>query len=167
MSTQTATTTQVHRVWIKASPEAVWDAITKPEWMDRYGYGGFPDWGEDPQPGPYTIEAGSAMQAAGASGAIVDGEIVTVDPPRRFAITYRMLMAEDLKAEGFTRVTYDVHPMDNGVTRLTITHELDGAPELYALVGGELADTGAGGGWAWILSDLKSLLETGERLGAW
>ena len=43
-ATQTATTTQVYRVYIKATPEAIWDAITKPEWIDRYGYGGFPEY---------------------------------------------------------------------------------------------------------------------------
>ena len=153
MSTETATTTQVHRVWIKATPEAVWDAITKPEWIDRYGYGGLPDWGDPPQPGPYTTSAGTGMQAGGVTGPVVDGEVVEVTPPERFVTTFRMLMDDGLKAEGFTR--------------LTIIHELDGAPNLALLVGGELADTGAGGGWAWVLSDLKSLLETGEPLGAW
>jgi len=167
MSTETATTTQVHRVWIKASPEAVWDAITKPEWTDRYGYGGFPDWGDPPQVGPYTTTAGTGMQAAGVTGAVVDGEVVEVTPPERFVLTFRMLMDDGLKAEGFTRLVYDLHPMDNGVTRLTITHELDGAPQLAVVVGGLAAEQGAGGGWAWVLSDLKSLLETGEPLGAW
>jgi len=167
MSTETATTTQVHRVWIKATPEVVWDAITKPEWTDRYGYGGLPDWGDPPQVGPYTMTAGSAMQAGGVTGAVVDGEVVEVTPPERFVLTFRMLMDDGLKAEGFTRLTYDLHPMDNGVTRLTITHELDGAPQLAVVVGGMAAEQGAGGGWAWVLSDLKSLLETGERLGVW
>jgi uncharacterized protein YndB with AHSA1/START domain len=167
MSTETATTTQVHRVWIKATPEAVWDAITKPEWTDRYGYGGFPDWGDPPQVGPYTTAAGTGMQATGVSGPVVDGEVVEVTPPERFVTTFRMLMDDGLKAEGFTRLTHELVAMDNGVTRLTITHELDGAPTLAMLVGGQLADTGAGGGWGWVLSDLKSLLETGEPLGAW
>jgi uncharacterized protein YndB with AHSA1/START domain len=167
MSTETATTTQVHRVWIKATPEAVWDAITKPEWTDRYGYGGFPDWGDPPQIGPYTTSAGTGMQAGGVTGPVVDGEVVEVTPPQRFVTTFRMLMDDGLKAEGFTRLTHEIAAMDNGVTRLTITHELDGAPNLSMIVGGQLADTGAGGGWAWVLSDLKSLLETGEPLGAW
>jgi uncharacterized protein YndB with AHSA1/START domain len=167
MSTETATTTQVHRVWIKATPAAVWDAITKPEWTDRYGYGGLPDWGDPPQVGPYEFIAGPAMEAGGYSGPTVDGEVLEVTPPERFVTTFRMLMDDGLKAEGFTRLTHEITPMDNGVTRLTITHELDGAPQLFALVGGQMADTGAGGGWAWVLSDLKSLLETGEGLGGW
>ena len=167
MSTETATTTQVHRVWIKATPEVVWDAITKPEWTDRYGYGGFPDWGDPPQLGPYTTTAGTGMQAGGVTGPVVDGEVVEITPPERFVVTFRMLMDDGLKAEGFARLIYDLHPMENGVTRLTITHELDGAPSLALVVGGQMADAGAGGGWAWVLSDLKSLLETGEPLGAW
>lgn len=167
MSTDTATTTQVHRVWIKATPEQVWDAITKPEWTDRYGYGGFPDWGDPPQVGPYTTSAGTGMQAAGVTGPVVDGEVVEATRPERFVITFRMLMDEGMKAEGFTRVIHELAPLGDGVTRLTLTHELDGAPTLSAIVGGQMADTGAGGGWAWVLSDLKSLLETGEPLGAW
>ena len=165
-TTSTATTTQVHRVWIKATPEAVWDAITKPEFNDRYGYGGIPDWGDDPQPGPYVKTAGTGMQAAGVTGPIVDGEIVEVDPPRRFALTWRMLMDEGLKAEGFTRLSYDIEPLEAGVTRLTVTHELDGAPNLALWVNGAFEHTGAGGGWPWVLSDLKSLLETGAPLAA-
>jgi hypothetical protein len=69
-----------------------------------------------------------------------------------------------LEAEGFTRLTYDIAPAQFGGTRLTITHELEGAPNLAKLVSGDLEDTGAGGGWAWVLSDLKSLLETGKPL---
>jgi Activator of Hsp90 ATPase homolog 1-like protein len=73
-------------------------------------------------------------------------------------------MDDDLRAEGFTRLTYELEPAEGGVTRLTLTHDLEGAPRLAAMVGGELEDRGAGGGWAWVLSDLKSLLETGQRL---
>jgi hypothetical protein len=69
-----------------------------------------------------------------------------------------------MKAEGFTRLRYEIDPVEDGVTRLTILHELEGAPRLYALLDGELESEGAGGGWAWVLSDLKSLLETGARL---
>jgi hypothetical protein len=50
------------------------------------------------------------------------------------------------------------------VSKLTVTHELEGAPRLSLVVGGGLEDTGAGGGWAWVLSDLKSLLETGAPM---
>ncbi len=167
MSTSTATMTQVHRVWIKATPQAVWDAVTKAEWVDRYGYGGLPDWGDTPSPGPFEIAAGTAMQQEGIHGAMIDGEILDVDAPRRLVMTWRMLMDDGVKAEGFTRLTYDVTELTDGVTRLTITHELDGAPDTFALVSGDLEGTGAGGGWGWMLSDLKSLLETGQPLPRW
>jgi uncharacterized protein YndB with AHSA1/START domain len=161
---QTIVTTQVYRVYIKATPEAVWDAITKPEWTDRYGYGGIPEYG-DQRPGtPYRILAGAGMQEQGVAGPIIDGEIVEVDPPHRFVQTWRMLMDDELAAEGFTRLTYEIEQTGEGVTRLTVSHELTGAPKLQLLVAGGAEDQGAGGGWSWILSDLKSLLETGTRL---
>jgi uncharacterized protein YndB with AHSA1/START domain len=163
-TTEKTGTTQIYRVWIKATPEAIWAAITDPEWTDRYGYGGFVDYG-DMQPGtPYAVTAGSGMQEHGVAGPVVDGEIVEADPPRRFVQTWRMLMDPAMAAEGFTRLSYDIDPLDGGVTRLTVTHELDGTPRLANLVDGSQEDKGAGGGWAWVLSDLKSLLETGTPL---
>lgn len=161
--TQTQTT-QVYRVWIKATPEAVWVAITSPEWTDRYGYGGLPDYGDLTPGTAYHIDPGKGMQEAGVEGPIIDGEILEVDPPKRFVQTWRMLMDPGLQAEGFTRLTYDIEGQEGGVTRLTVTHDVDGAPGLAAMIAGEGEDAGAGGGWAWILSDLKSLLETGSPL---
>jgi uncharacterized protein YndB with AHSA1/START domain len=157
-------TVQVYRVWIKATPQAIWDAITKPEWTDRYGYGGTVDY--DLTPGArYEVQAGTGMQAMGVTGPVVDGEIVEADPPRRLVQTWRLVMDDELKAEGFTRLTYEIEEIEGGATRLTVTHDLTGAPALASMVAGESEDAGAGGGWAWVLSDLKSLLETGERLG--
>jgi len=104
------------------------------------------------------------MQAAGVTGPVVAGEIVEADPPRRFVLTWRIVMDETMAAEPATRVSYDIVPQDGGVTRLTVTHELDGAPRTAAMVDGSQESTGAGGGWAWILRDLKSLLETGAPL---
>jgi uncharacterized protein YndB with AHSA1/START domain len=166
MSTSTdTTTTQVYRVYIKATPEAVWDAITKPEWTDRYGYGGFPEYDDGLSAGSqYRILAGTGMQQHGVTGPVVDGELVEVDPPRRFTQTWRMLMDPGLQAEGFTRLTYELEETGDGVTKLTVTHDLTGAPGLAAMVSGQGEASGAGGGWAWILSDLKSLVETGAPL---
>jgi len=70
-------------------------------------------------------------------------------------------MAPDAAAEGFTRVTWEIDGPKGGVTKLTVTHDLTGAPKLALYIAG---DEGGGGGWAWILSDLKSLLETGEPM---
>jgi len=159
--TETGVTTQVYRVYIKATPEAVWDAITKPEWTDRYGYGGTIE-GDLRAGAPYRILAGAGMQAAGVSGPVIDGELAEVDPPRKLVQTWRMLMDEELAAEGFTRLTWEIEEGEGGVTKLTVVHELEGAPKLAHMVAGGLEEVGAGGGWSWILSDLKTLLETGE-----
>ena len=155
-------TVQVYRVWIKATPQAICDAITKPEWTDRYGYTGLADYDLRPG-GAFRVVAGEAMEKAGFTGTMVDGEVIEADPPRKLVQTWRLLMDPELEAEGFTRVTYEIEEAD-GSTRLTVIHDLDGAPKLAPMVSGELSGTGAGGGWAWILSDLKSLLETGAPL---
>jgi uncharacterized protein YndB with AHSA1/START domain len=102
------------------------------------------------------------MQAAGVSGPIIDGELIEVDPPRKLVQTWRMLMDPEMEAEGFTRLTWEIEEGKSGATRLTVIHELEGAPKLANMVAGGLEDTGAGGGWSWILSDLKTLLETGK-----
>lgn len=157
-----ATTVQIHRVYITAPAQRVWDAITSPEWSDRYGYGGVV--AVDLRPGGrFVTEAGEGMRAGGITGPVVDGEVIEADPPRRLVQTWRMLMDDGLKAEGFTRLTYELHE-EWGATRLTVRHDLTGAPMLAAMVAGQADDTSAGaggGGWPWILSDLKSLLETG------
>ncbi|MEV7175275.1 SRPBCC family protein [Kitasatospora sp. NPDC093679] len=168
--TDSAATTQVYRVYIKASPEQVWDAITKPEWTDRYGYGGLTDYDFTPGaayrtlPGPAMVE-GSKEMGFPVPETVVDGEVVEADPPRKLVLTWRMAMDPRLAAEGFTRLTYELAEK-NGSTRLTVTHELAGAPQLAALVSGAHDDEqmGGGGGWSWVLSDLKSLLETGKTL---
>ncbi|HEX3335089.1 MAG TPA: SRPBCC domain-containing protein [Jatrophihabitans sp.] len=157
-------TTQVYRVWIKTTPEAVWEAITSPDWTDRYGYGGIPEYGDMTPGTKYVTNAGVGMQAVGVTGPIIDGELLEIDPPKRFVLTWRMLMDPDAEAEGFTRVEYDITPQDGGVVRLTVTHDVTGAPLIAAMIDGSNEDAGAGGGWAWILSDLKSLLETGAAL---
>jgi uncharacterized protein YndB with AHSA1/START domain len=164
MTTATeTTTTQVYRVYIKATPEAIWDAITQPEWTDRYGYGGLPEYDDGLQAGSaYRILAGVGMQAAGVTGEIIDGEVVEADPPRKLVQTWRMLMDPGLEAEGFTRLTYEIAEGEAGVTKLTVIHDLEGAPGLAAMVAGQGEADGAGGGWSWILSDLKTLLETGD-----
>jgi uncharacterized protein YndB with AHSA1/START domain len=157
---------QVYRVWIKATPEAIWDAITKSEWTQRYGYGGLADY--DLRPGrPYVVRPSEPMASMdGVPDTIIDGEIVEADPPRRLSLTWRMLMDPRMQAEGFTKLTYEIDALEGGVTRLTVVHDLEGAPALAAMVGGEHEAEGAGGGWAWVLSDLKSLLETGAPLAA-
>ncbi len=166
--TETRTTTQVYRVYIKATPEAIWDAITKPEWTERYGYGSRVEFDLRPG-GRYRAFSTEEMKAARAEmgGAptpdvIVDGEVIEADPPHRLVQTWRMLMDPGTTAEGFTRLTYEIVESRPGVSKLTLTHELEGAPRLATFVGGEMESIGAGGGWAEALSDLKTLLETGS-----
>jgi uncharacterized protein YndB with AHSA1/START domain len=100
----------------------------------------------------------------GAPEVAVVGEVVEADPPRKLVQTWRMVMDEEMAAEGFTRLTYEISEGQGGVSKLTVIHELAGAPKLAVLLAGGLEETGAGGGWNWVLSDLKSLLETGEPL---
>lgn len=94
----------------------------------------------------------------------MDGEVIEADPPRKLVQTWRLLMDPDLAAEGFTRLTWEIEQSPSSVTKVTVTHDLEGAPKLAFLVSGGLEDTGAGGGWSWVLSDLKTLLETGAAL---
>jgi uncharacterized protein YndB with AHSA1/START domain len=167
MSTTTASTvtTQVYRVYIKATPQSIWDAITRPEWTERYGYGGRAQYEPELRPGAaYRGLTSPAMRAVGAPDVGVDGEVVEVDPPHRLVQTFRMVMDEGLAAEGFTRLTYEISEGKDGVTKLTLIHELEGAPKLAVLMAGDMEDQGAGGGWSCVLSDLNSLLETGASM---
>lgn len=162
----TSVTTQVYRVYIKAPPEAVWDAITKPEWTDRYGYGGRAEFDLRPG-GAYRGLASEMMRSMGAPDVAVDGEVVEADPPRKLVQTWRMVMSPEIASEGFTRLTWEIEGGKGGVTKVTVIHELEGAPKLATLVSGGMEGQGAGGGWSWVLSDLKTLLETGTSLGAY
>jgi uncharacterized protein YndB with AHSA1/START domain len=159
-----APTTQVFEIYINASPEAVWTGVTDPEWNARYGYRG---------PMKYELQAGgkfqafatAQMRAMGLPEVIIDGEVLECVPPRKLVQTYRWLFTEQNRAEGFTRITWEIERTEGGFTRLTVTHELKGAPIMAAGVASRF-NTRGGGGWSWILSDLKSLLETGKTLGA-
>ncbi|MDQ1615614.1 MAG: hypothetical protein QOJ60_1553 [Actinomycetota bacterium] len=153
-------TTQVYRVYIRTTPQAVWDAITRPEWTARYGYGGTVDYDLRPG-GSYRGYTSPEMREQGAPDLAIDGEVVESDPPNRLVQTWRMCMDDGLKGEGFTRLTFEIDEAEHGLTRLTIVHDLTGAPQLQLLLSGEWEANGAGGGWSWVLSDLKSLLETG------
>ncbi|MDQ1605570.1 MAG: hypothetical protein QOE01_3418 [Actinomycetota bacterium] len=162
---QTPVTTQVYRVYIKATPEAIWDAITDPDWTERYGYGGRVEF--DLRPGGRVIGYTSpAMREQGAPEVALEGEVVEADPPHRLVQTWCLVMGPEMAAEGFTRLTYEIAPIDGGVTRLTVIHDLEGAPIQAQLISGAFESGGGGGGWSWILSDLKSLLETGARMAA-
>ena len=159
---ETGVTTQVSRVYIKASPEAIWDAITDPEWNERYGYPGRSEYDLRPG-GAFRAVAPPDAVAMGMPEIVADGEVVEADPPRRLVQTWRFLY-EPLESEGFTRLTWDIEEDDGGVTRLTVTHELENAPMTAEQVASVARIFEGGGGWTMILSDLKSLLETGSPM---
>ena len=162
-STSTSTTTQIYRIFIRDTPQAIWDAITTPEWTQRFGYG-LRDEIELRPGGKYRGQANAGMIAMGMSGTIVDGEVIEADPPHKLVMTWRMAIDPTLAAEGFTRLTYEIVEGRGGVTRLSVIHDLAGRPGHAAMVAGDQQGPGANGGWLWILSDLKSLLESGQPM---
>jgi uncharacterized protein YndB with AHSA1/START domain/DNA-binding transcriptional ArsR family regulator len=135
----------VFEIYIKTTPERLWEAITDPKLRATYSFGveTQSDW-----------TPGSSYEA-GVPGVvdIAAGENLEVDPPRRLVQTFNALWSDDVKAAGTSRVTWEIHPVGDSC-QLTVIHDQlpEGAnPELY-------------GGWPMILSGLKTLLETGESL---
>jgi uncharacterized protein YndB with AHSA1/START domain len=163
-SNQATPATQIYEIYIKAAPEAIWEAITTPEWTARYGYQGPAEYELRPG-GAYRANPSAAMVAMGIpQTTMVDGEVIEADPPHKLVQTYRFLFSDETRAEGFSRVTWEIAATASGFSRLTVTHELEGKPLMAAMVGSKFSESGTGG-WSWILSDLKSLLETGKPLG--
>jgi uncharacterized protein YndB with AHSA1/START domain len=137
---------KVFEIYIKTTPERLWEAITDAEMRARYnfGVGVRSDW----TPGSH-YEAVHPM----APAALMEGENLEVDPPRRLVQSFTALWSEDVKSEGTSRVTWEIEPVGDSC-RLTVTHDQlreDANAEIY-------------GGWPQILSGLKTLLETGESL---
>jgi uncharacterized protein YndB with AHSA1/START domain len=137
---------KVYEIYIKTTPERLWEAITDPDIRANYNFGAGvrSDW----TPGS-RIEMGAPK----ANGLLGEGEILEVDPPRRLVHTMVALWGDDVKQEGASRVTWEIEPVGDSC-RLTLTHDQlrEGANEqLY-------------GGWPMILSGLKTWLETGELL---
>jgi uncharacterized protein YndB with AHSA1/START domain len=137
---------KVFEIYIKTTPERLWEAITDPEMRATYsfGVGVRSDW-----------SPGSRYEAVhpGAGMTIAEGENLEVDPPRRLVQSFTALWSEDVKGEGTSRVTWEIEPIGDSC-RLTVTHDQlreEANAELY-------------GGWPQILSGLKTLLETGESL---
>ena len=142
---------KVFEIYIKTTPERLWEAITNPEMRRQYNFGVevHSDW----TPGShYTGTAGSGTVTPAMT--ILEGENLEVDPPRRLVQSFNALWSDDVKAEGTSRVTWEITPVGDDSVALTVTHDQlpeDANPELY-------------GGWPMILSGLKTLLETGEDL---
>jgi uncharacterized protein YndB with AHSA1/START domain len=135
---------KVFEIYIKTTPERLWEAITDSEMRRRYnfGVGVESDW-----------TPGSRYEASAGPIQIAEGENLEVEPPRRLVQSLNALWGDGVKAEGTSRVTWEIEPVGDSC-RLTVIHDQlrDGAnDELY-------------GGWPMILSGLKTLLETGETL---
>ena len=148
MTTMTAQTTQVYQVFIKAAPEAIWDAITKPEFTQNYFYGA-------------RIENTAERHLAHGPDGSVWGDSPTFefDPPRRLVHGWRSLYDPELADEEESRVTWEIEPQEGGYCKLTVTHaQLEGAPKT--------AESVFGAGWMMVLSGLKTLLETGQPLSS-
>jgi uncharacterized protein YndB with AHSA1/START domain len=165
----TAVTTHVYRIYIKAAPQRIWDAITRPEWTSRYGPGGHVEYELKPG-GAYRVFASDAMKKHGAEigyavpDVVMDGEVIEADPPQRLVQTIRFRWDPATEAEGFTRLTWEIDEVRPGVSKVTLIHDVDGAPRLAAVITGEMESEGQGGGWSEFLSELKTLLETGQPL---
>lgn len=167
MSTNDSADIQVYRVYIKCTPQQVWDAITKPEWTQQYGYGGRGVY--DLRPGGlYHGYTSQEMRDAGVRGGFavpeiaIEGEVIIAEAPNKLVLKWHMMMDEATASDATTRLSYEIEQISNGVTKLTLVHELIGAPKAADILAGKWESQGAGGGWNWILSDMKSLLETGK-----
>ena len=156
---------QVYRVYIKATPQAIWDAITKREWIERYGYACPAEYDLRPG-GAYKAYASEAMRALGTPEVLIVGEVIESDPPRKLVQTWHPVWDAQCAAEAPTRLTHEItsNPQMPGVLILTLTHDVTGAPSVAKMTAGE--EENAGGGFPFILSDLKTLLETGKPLAA-
>ena len=135
----------VFEIYIKTTPERLWEAITDPKMRAKYSFGveTKSDW-----------TPGSSYE--GSVPGVVDiakGDNLEVDPPRRLVQSFNALWSDEVKAAGTSRITWEIEPVGDSC-QLTVTHDQlpdDANPELY-------------GGWPMILSGLKTLLETGETL---
>ena len=159
---ETNSTTHIHQVYIKAAPAQIWDAITSPEWNGRYGYRGVSHYELKPG-GKFKCIANEEMRGMGLPEVIVDGEVIEVKPPYKLVQTYRFLFNDAHVAEGFTRLTFEIEQTAGGFCRLTVTHDTSGAPMMTRATTSRFSTDG-GGGWDFILSDIKTLLETGKTM---
>jgi len=137
---------KVFEIYIRTTPERLWEAITDPEIRSKYSFG--TRLSSAPTPG-----SRFEIRHPNAEGPLGEGENLEVDPPRRLVQSMVALWDDDVKSEGTSRLTWEIEPVGDSC-RLTVTHDQlrEGANnQLY-------------GGWPMILSGLKTWLETGELL---
>jgi uncharacterized protein YndB with AHSA1/START domain len=160
--TDSIVTIHVYRIVIRASAQAIWDAITNPEWTERYGYGGRAEY-DLAVDGRFSYKASAEMKSFGLPDEIIVGKVIESDPPHKLVQTWHPLFDPGTSAEPETRLTYEITE-HRGLCTVTITHDVSEAPKVAGMVPGGGDPKQGGGGWPWILSDLKSLLETGQRM---
>jgi uncharacterized protein YndB with AHSA1/START domain len=130
---------------VRATPEQVWDAITKPEFTEKYFFGA-------------RIEVRDGRRRSRIGEFDWEEEVLEFVPPRRLVHRWTAGYDPELAAEDASRVAWEIEDTGNGVTKLTVVHdELEAAPKTAESVAG---------GWSYVLSGLKTLLETGEPLQA-
>jgi len=146
MTTTTATDTQVYQVFIRASAEQLWEAITTPEFTAQYFHGS-----------RIEVTRDRVLSHAPSGEVRRDDEVFEYDPPRRLVHAWHSLYDPELAAEEPSRVSWEIEPQEGGFSKLTVVHDrLEGAPKTAASVAGE--------GWMLVLSALKTVLETGRPL---
>ena len=139
----------VYVTYIRTTPEALWAALTSPEFMRQYWFGMNieTDW-----------KTGSPWRLIFPDGRIADaGEIVEFDKPNRLVLTWRNEFRPELREEGYSRMTYEIEQQGDMV-KFTVLHEME-RPDSKLI-------EGVSNGWPMVLAGLKSLLETGESLDA-
>ena len=137
----------VYVTYIRTTPEKLWRALTDPEFTRRYWVGTWQD---------CTWKPGASWKLMIPDGRVGDsGEVLEFDPPRRLVLSWRNEFKPELRAEGYSRLTYELEPQGDRV-KLTVIHEMEkpGSKFIEAV----------SNGWPHLLSSLKSLLETGESL---
>jgi len=137
--------TFVYVTYIRTAPVNLWAALTNPELTRKYWFGIHhdTDW-----------KAGSPWKMMFPDGRVADaGEVVEAEPPRRLVLKWRNEFRPELKAEGYSQCVFEIEPVGD-TSKLTVTHSIDRDPSLFI--------EAVSGGWPRILSNLKSLLETGE-----
>jgi len=137
--------TFVYVSYIRTTPERLWAALTDGEFMKQYWFG---------MRCESQWTAGSSWKLVSTDGVVFDaGEIIEAEPPRRLVIRWQHQKRPELKAEGDSRCTMELEPIDKAV-KLSITHTIEREPS-------KLIEA-VSGGWPKIVSNLKSLLETGS-----
>jgi uncharacterized protein YndB with AHSA1/START domain len=141
---ETVATTQVYSIFIRATPEQVWDAITKPEFTERYFHG-------------VRIDVDGDRRRSSLRELTWEEPVFEHDPPRRLVHSWTSSYDGELGAEPSSRVTWEIEAQADGTTLLTVVHDrLEHSPKTAASVSGT--------GWMYVLSNLKTFLETGEPL---